>query len=432
MKTENFCRAMLVTLGLLAFSAASHAEWSVGISVGFPPPALPVYEQPPVPAPGYLWTPGYWAYDDAAGDYYWVPGTWVLAPRPGYLWTPGYWAADGVYFAWHGGYWGPEVGFYGGINYGFGYFGIGFGGGYWRGHDFCYNRAVTNINNVSITNVYNNTTIVNNQVTNSRVSYNGGRDGIRLRPSGAQQALAHAPHLAPTNEQLRHESGARSIPALRAAANHGQPSIAATAKPALFAGHGLTAARGAGDVAAPHGGPHATPARADPGATRASAGNVARTDRPAWASRAGAQYAAESRTPPAAAARGAAQDRAGPSNGYRPAARPDRPAASQASTRPTSPGGVRVPASREARNYDYAAARAATPRSTPPTHAAPSYRYAAHEPPRPAYAQRAGMPPHAYARAPSNSAPHPAGNPAPSRSSSAPHGDGTRHGPVHS
>ena len=96
------------------------------------PPALPVYEQPLCPGEGYIWTPGYWAWSDDDG-YYWVPGTWVLAPETGYLWTPGYWGFnDGVYL-WNAGYWGPHIGFYGGINYGFGYFGEGFAGGEWRG-----------------------------------------------------------------------------------------------------------------------------------------------------------------------------------------------------------------------------------------------------------------------------------------------------------
>ena len=45
------------------------------------PPALPVYEQPPLPAPGYLWTPGYWSYGDAG--YFWVPGVWVQPPSAG-------------------------------------------------------------------------------------------------------------------------------------------------------------------------------------------------------------------------------------------------------------------------------------------------------------------------------------------------------------
>src|SRR5215467_4288286 len=155
---------------MMVLAMASPAQ--VVISVNFAPPALPVYEQPPCPAEGYIWVPGYWAYDYDFGDYYWVPGTWVLAPEPGYLWTPPYWAWNGVAFVFYEGYWGPLVGFYGGINYGYGYFGNGFVGGRWEGQRFFYNRAVTNVNVTNITNVYNDTTVVNRNV--SHVSYNGG------------------------------------------------------------------------------------------------------------------------------------------------------------------------------------------------------------------------------------------------------------------
>ena len=66
-------------------------------------------------------------------------------PYSGALWTPGYWGdGDGGYF-WNAGYWGPVVGFYGGIDYGFGYFGTGFYGGYWNGGNFFYNRAYWNV-----------------------------------------------------------------------------------------------------------------------------------------------------------------------------------------------------------------------------------------------------------------------------------------------
>src|SRR5262249_10457129 len=34
----------------------------VGVSIGIAPPVLPVYDQPLCPGPGYIWTPGYWAY----------------------------------------------------------------------------------------------------------------------------------------------------------------------------------------------------------------------------------------------------------------------------------------------------------------------------------------------------------------------------------
>src|SRR5438128_12467477 len=96
---------------LLALSAAAHA--GVFVSVTIAPPPLLVYDQPPCPDEGYIWTPGYWAYDYDYEDYYWVPGTWVLAPEPGYLWTPGWWGWENAFYVWHSGYWGPHVGFYG-------------------------------------------------------------------------------------------------------------------------------------------------------------------------------------------------------------------------------------------------------------------------------------------------------------------------------
>ena len=69
------------------------------------------------------------------------------------------------------GYWGPHVGFYGGVNYGFGYFGVGYGGGYWRGRTFFYNRSVTNIHITNV-HIYNQTVIHNNV---NRVSYDRRR-----------------------------------------------------------------------------------------------------------------------------------------------------------------------------------------------------------------------------------------------------------------
>ena len=75
-------------VSIICMPTVSSAQVGVGISVTFGPPALPVYEQPICPGDGYIWTPGYWAWDPDAGDYYWVPGTWILAPEVGYLWTP--------------------------------------------------------------------------------------------------------------------------------------------------------------------------------------------------------------------------------------------------------------------------------------------------------------------------------------------------------
>src|SRR5271168_3354123 len=173
MRSAVVIRSLLFSLVLLALSQVSFGQVAVGISVGFGPPAIPVYEQPICPTDGYLWTPGYWAYDDADG-YYWVPGTWVEPPEVGFLWTPGYWGwGDGVY-VFHEGYWGPQIGFYGGVNYGFGYVGVGYEGGYWNNGAFFYNRSVNNV--TKVTNVYTKTVIVNNTV--NRVSYNGGAGGL--------------------------------------------------------------------------------------------------------------------------------------------------------------------------------------------------------------------------------------------------------------
>ena len=117
----------------------------IGISIAIGPPMLPFYDQPICPGDGYLWTPGYWAYDDSVSDYYWVAGTWILPPEEGYLWTPGYWGWDNGGYFFNDGYWGPTVGFYGGINYGFGYWGGGYGGGRWDNGHFYYNRSVNNM-----------------------------------------------------------------------------------------------------------------------------------------------------------------------------------------------------------------------------------------------------------------------------------------------
>ncbi len=234
---------LLALLGALPAwmpSAPAAAQVSFGLSITVAPPALPVYVQPPIPAPGYLWAPGYWAW--GGSDYYWVPGTWVLAPEAGYLWTPGYWGWTDGYYLWHAGYWGPHVGFYGGIAYGFGYLGTGYVGGYWRGGAFFYNRSCNNVaGSVHITNVYNRTVI--NNVTVNRVRFNGGRGGIAARPSAQEMAFEHERRLPAGGEQVRHEQVARSEPAMHLASNHGRPAIAATAHPGIFSGPGISAAR---------------------------------------------------------------------------------------------------------------------------------------------------------------------------------------------
>ena len=250
MYTKLVHRTILVTLLALAYPAASFAGFfGVGVTVGFAPPALPVYVQPPCPASGYIWTPGYWAYSDDTADYYWVPGTWVLAPAFGLLWTPGYWGLVDAEYVWHEGFWGPHVGFYGGINYGFGYFGSGFVGGYWHGHDFYYNRAVTNVSNVNVTNIYNRT-VINNNSYGSHASFNG-RNGVEARPTHGDLLAAHEPHRALTAAQRADVASTRALPSSRASVNHGHPQVAATPRPGTFRGLGGTESRYSNTTSAP-------------------------------------------------------------------------------------------------------------------------------------------------------------------------------------
>ncbi len=233
-------RWLLLPLMLLA-CVASFAQI---ISVTFAPPALPVYSQPLCPGEGYIWTPGYWDYDYNFGDYYWVPGTWVLAPEPGLLWTPPWWGwADNVYI-FHAGYWGPQVGFYGGIPYGYGYFGHGYEGGRWEHGQFYYNRAVNNINVTDIHNVYN--TRVAEETNVHRISYNGGNGGIDVRPTPEEEAAARERHVPPVAVQVQHRQTASANPELRASANRGKPPVAATDKPTAFTGAGVVPAKEAG------------------------------------------------------------------------------------------------------------------------------------------------------------------------------------------
>lgn len=240
-------RLLLFSFVLLALAHSASAQVAVGISVNFGPPAIPVYEQPLCPGDNYIWTPGYWAYDDDDG-YYWVPGTWVLAPEVGFLWTPGWWGWGGSAFLFHEGYWGPEIGFYGGINYGFGYFGSGYEGGRWEGGHFAYNTYVSHVDTTIIHNTYN---VRVTNITENHVSFNGGEGGIQARPTPQQEAYANQHHVGPVPAQMQHMQAARANPELRASANHGKPPIAATARPGDFKTAVVPAREAGGEYKAP-------------------------------------------------------------------------------------------------------------------------------------------------------------------------------------
>ena len=197
-----------------------------------PPPALPDYQQPPAPGPDYLWAPGYWGWNNSG--YAWIPGACRRPPHPGLLWTPGYWRFEGGRYAFAAGYWGASVGFYGGINYGYGYGGHGYLGGRWQGEHFYYNSAVNNVVNLHVPYIYRQPV----PVVTVRVAFNGP-GGISARPTPGEVAVAQAAHVAPTPEQMQHSQAARANPALAARANFGHPAIAATPRSGQFTGPGV-------------------------------------------------------------------------------------------------------------------------------------------------------------------------------------------------
>lgn len=238
-----FAFATAALLAVSAFAVAPQpAQARVFISVNIAPPLLPIYEQPPLPGMGYIWAPGYWAYDYAYG-YYWVPGTWIRAPYIGALWTPGYWGWGNSAYLFYPGYWGLSVGYYGGIDYGYGYNGDGYYGGYWNSGNFYYNSTVNNITNITnITNVYSKPVATTATVT--RASFNGP-GGVTRQATAAELAAAQQRHTGPVSAQLRQQALARQNPALRASRNHGTPPILATPRAGVFARTGAASAAAA-------------------------------------------------------------------------------------------------------------------------------------------------------------------------------------------
>ncbi len=160
-----------------------------------PPPPLPDYAQPLEPGGNSRWTPGSWYYDSGQSDYYWVPGMWVTPPN-GEVWTPPYWEYESGHYRWHPGYWGPRVGFYGGIDYGYGYSGSG------------YARSPNKSQN--------------------GVSYNGGPGRIQRKPTKTELIANRDKHIPALEAQVQLAKNARKDPKNFSKFIRGHPSTAPT------------------------------------------------------------------------------------------------------------------------------------------------------------------------------------------------------------
>jgi YXWGXW repeat-containing protein len=93
--------ALLAFGGGAAWPLCAAAQVSVDIIIGSPPPPVRV-EAVPVPRPGYVWAPGYWAWDghrhtwfaghweaERANEHY-VAAGWVNTPG-GWRFVPAHW-----------------------------------------------------------------------------------------------------------------------------------------------------------------------------------------------------------------------------------------------------------------------------------------------------------------------------------------------------
>ena len=131
-----------LTAMLFAGLSLTSSFAQVGISIGIAPPPIPIYEQPYAPAAGNNWT-------GLLGlRFRLLLGPWRLDPSAARRipMDPGILGLRRAARSLNEGYWGPTVGFYGGINYGYGYGGQGYYGGRWVGNTFRYNTAVTRVN----------------------------------------------------------------------------------------------------------------------------------------------------------------------------------------------------------------------------------------------------------------------------------------------
>jgi hypothetical protein len=220
MRIHRFLLPLAIVFFAIGMPATAGAQ--VYVSLVAPPPLLQ-YQQPQLSNPNYIWTPGYWAMGQSG--YYWVQGSWQQPPQMGLLYTPGYWGynQNQNQYNYNQGYWGQQVGYYGGINYGYGYSGNGYYGGAWQGNMFRYNTAVSMVDPYVIRNVYVDRTVIVRNVTH--VSYNGGVGGIVARPDAREVAYANQRHYPNTYTQQQHVDNAARDRSNLESVNHGKPAV---------------------------------------------------------------------------------------------------------------------------------------------------------------------------------------------------------------
>jgi hypothetical protein len=102
MTSMNRIIFLLIFAGLLVLTPIVGSA-RLGVIVGLAPPVPVVEVVPPLPAPGYVWQPGYWNWDGVR--YVWVPGAYVVPPFAHAAWLPGRWIRAGHGWRWRAGHW---------------------------------------------------------------------------------------------------------------------------------------------------------------------------------------------------------------------------------------------------------------------------------------------------------------------------------------
>ena len=91
----------LIAGGVVALPAVSHAQVSLSVNIGVPPPP-PRVEAVPPPRSGYVWAPGYWRWEGRR--HVWMDGHWERA-RPGHYWVAERWVQEGRHWRLEPGHW---------------------------------------------------------------------------------------------------------------------------------------------------------------------------------------------------------------------------------------------------------------------------------------------------------------------------------------
>lgn len=78
-------RTALLTAAFLGVTSMAHAQLSIGISIGAPPPPRVLAVVPAAPAAGFVWVGGYWY--PVGKHYKWHEGYWTRPPYAGARWV---------------------------------------------------------------------------------------------------------------------------------------------------------------------------------------------------------------------------------------------------------------------------------------------------------------------------------------------------------